>query len=353
MSNYRLTQSTTNLGCSCKLDPGVLSEIIESLPKTKHDSLIVGYDGRDDAAIIDIGADIYLVNTVDFFTPIVDDAFIYGEIAAANAISDVYAMGGKPVSAVSILGWPVDKIPIAEAGQVLAGGSATCNRAQIPLAGGHSIASAEPFFGLAVTGIVGKHNFKQNNTPQPGDWLFITKPIGTGLITKTKRLDPSFSEEFYQEAVSSMRKLNSFGALAANISGVNAITDITGFGLGGHLLEMTAKLPQHIAKIFVPNIPTLPGFLDIYSEKQPPGLANRNWKSFDNRVKVEDTLGFTLASDPQTNGGLLIALNPSSWENVLQAAAEAQIPQNCLQPIGIFAEKNISESVSFINQPWS
>ena len=350
MINVRLTQSTTNLGCSCKLDPGTLSEVLGSLAATKHSSLIVGPEGRDDAAIIDINADFYLVNTVDFFTPIVDDAFEYGEIAAANAISDIYAMGGRPVSAVSILGWPVDKLPVSVAGQVLAGGSATCVRAGIPLAGGHSINAAEPFFGLAVTGVVAKNLFKQNNTPQPNDWLFLTKPIGTGLITKAKRLNIAFPEESYQQTVSSMRQLNSFGAAVAEIAGVHAMTDITGFGLGGHLLEMMANVPNHIAKISVPSIPKLPSFAELYTQGQLPGLASKNWRSSNNQIKVDDQLGFSLACDPQTNGGLLIAFAPAYLPEIQKLTTSYHIPKDCLQPIGVISEKNIPEKIWLTNQ---
>ena len=259
-----LTAFSKGAGCGCKIAPKVLEEILAGNLSTPYDRhLLVGNDHHDDAAVYDLGNGTALISTTDFFTPIVDDAYEYGQIAAANAISDVYAMGGQPLLAVAILGWPVEKLSPSIAQRVVEGARSICQEAGISLAGGHSIDSQEPIFGLAVSGTVQTEHLKKNNGARVGDYLFLTKAIGVGILTtagKRKQLLP----EHQRVATDQMIQLNSIGSKLGGIAGITSMTDVTGFGLGGHLSEMangsntSMKLTWDQVKL-LDGVKTLPG----------------------------------------------------------------------------------------------
>jgi selenide, water dikinase len=323
-----LTQYSHGAGCGCKIAPSVLQEILKTnQPVPQFPSLLVGNASNDDAAVYDLGNGTLLISTADFFTPIVDDAFDFGRIASANAISDVYAMGGTPLMAIAILGWPVETLPASLAQQVLEGARTICKEANIPLAGGHSIDSKEPFFGLAVNGIVNKHQLKQNNTAKEGDVLLLTKPIGVGILTtaqKRKLLQP----EHDGIAVKWMTKLNKEGALLATYEAVHAMTDVTGFGLLGHLIEM-AEGSGLTAELTYGNIPFIEEAKIYLAQRIVPDATYRNWNSYSSKVAFESGVNvmeaFNLLPDPQTNGGLLIAVDGSAVESIRKEVPDAVV----------------------------
>ncbi len=307
----RLTQFSHGGGCGCKIAPGVLDEILKSNFVAPHyDKLIVGNSSKDDAAVYNMGNGQGLISTTDFFMPIVDDALDFGKIASANAISDVYAMGGKPLMAIAILGWPINKLPVELAQQVIEGARIICAEAGIPLAGGHSIDSPEPIFGLAVSGMVDLKNLKQNNTAKEGDLIYITKKIGVGILS-TACKKGILKEEHIGIAPKQMMQLNKLGEKVSHLKGVNAMTDVTGFALLGHLIEM-AEGSCLSAEITYSKVPLFEG-LDFYtSQKCMPGNTQKNWNSFESKVGgITEEQIFTLC-DPQTNGGLLITVDPDS-----------------------------------------
>ncbi|MEP6737286.1 MAG: selenide, water dikinase SelD [Chryseolinea sp.] len=306
----KLTHYSHGAGCGCKISPSVLEKMLHSdLPKTAFPSLLVGNESRDDAAVFDLGDGQCIVSTTDFFMPIVDDPKTFGAIASVNAISDVYAMGGEPIMAIAILGWPIDKIAPEVAKEVLEGSRAICQQAGIPLAGGHSIDCPEPVFGLAVTGKVKKQNLKQNNTSREGDLLYLTKSLGIGIVT-TAQKKGIVQQSHYDAAVKSMLTLNSIGAKVSAFDYVHAMTDVTGFGLLGHLTEV-CKGSNLSASINFDKIPRF-GFLEEYiSQKSIPGGTFRNWDSYGNNVSSITELQKAILADPQTSGGLLIALDPN------------------------------------------
>jgi selenide,water dikinase len=319
-SEIRLTQYSRGAGCGCKIAPAVLEEILKGqtiLPDDKN--LLVGNSSKDDAAVYDLGNGTALISTTDFFMPIVDDAFDFGRIAAANAISDVYAMGGKPLVAIAILGWPVDKLPNALAQQVIEGGRATCAASGIPLAGGHSIDSTEPIFGLAVTGILNTTNLKQNNTAKEGDVLFLTKPLGVGILATAQKRGV-LTPELLPVMINQMTTLNKIGEALGSIKGVNAMTDVTGFGLLGHLIEM-ADGSRLSAEINYGALQILPGAKDYLAQRIVPDATYRNWNSYSQQVKFEPGVdvmqAFNILPDPQTNGGLLISVAANSIDEVI------------------------------------
>ena len=277
MSEIKLTQYSHGAGCGCKISPAVLETMLHSdLPKIKFPSLLVGNESKDDAAVYDIGDGTCIISTTDFFMPIVDDPFTFGAIASVNAISDVYAMGGEPFMAIAILGWPINKISAEVAKEVLEGSRKVCAEAGIPLAGGHSIDCPEPVFGLAVTGKLKKEHLKQNNTAKEGSLLYLTKPLGVGIIT-TAQKKGIVSNEHLQMALSTMLTLNKLGADLGKLSYVNAMTDVTGFGLLGHLCEMCegSGLSAEIEFNKVPKFDFLGGYLQ---QKSVPGGTQRNWE---------------------------------------------------------------------------
>lgn len=314
-----LTQFSHGAGCGCKIAPKVLDEILKSsiaLPDSQN--LLVGNSSRDDAAVYDLGNGSALISTTDFFMPIVDDAFDFGRIAAANSISDIYAMGGKPLLAIAILGWPVEKLPVVLAQKVIDGGRTICAEAGIPLAGGHSIDSQEPIFGLAVSGIIPIENLKKNNTAQEGDLLFLTKPLGVGVLSTAQKRGLLKSEHL-PTMIEQMATLNKAGEDLGKISGLTAMTDVTGFGLLGHLIEM-AEGSGLSAEIYYNQLPIADGVKEYISQRIFPDATTRNWNAYSDKIKFEKGVNvmeaFTLLPDPQTNGGLLISVKEESVDEI-------------------------------------
>jgi selenide,water dikinase len=330
MEKIKLTQYSHGAGCGCKISPSVLEEILHSdLQKVGFSSLLVGNESKDDAAVFDFGDGTCIVSTTDFFMPIVDDPSTFGSIASVNAISDVYAMGGDPIMAIAILGWPINKIPAEVAKEVLEGSRKVCFEAGIPLAGGHSIDCPEPVFGLAVTGKLRKENLKRNDTAKAGSLLYLTKPLGIGIIT-TAQKKGIVKEEHLKAAVESMLRLNSLGKQFGRLSYVNAMTDVTGFGLLGHLSEVCEGSGLS-AEIEFNKIPRFE-FLDEYlKQKSTPGGTQRNWDSYGSKISSLTEEQKALLADPQTSGGLLVSVDEgcaSEFESVLA------IHGYSLQPFG-------------------
>jgi len=321
-TKIKLTQYSHGAGCGCKISPAVLASILQTEQQTPvFKNLLVGNQSKDDAAAFDLGNGQVLVSTTDFFMPIVDDPFDFGRIASVNAISDVYAMGAKPILAIAILGFPVDKIPTEVAQQILEGSREVCHQIGIPLAGGHSIDSPEPIFGLAVNGLVARDNLKQNNQAQPGDVLYLTKPLGIGILT-TAQKKGVVSVQDYANALESMLKVNDIGEMLGGIPAIHALTDVTGFGLLGHLLEM-CEGSQVAATINFDQIPLLPNLQHYIDLQCIPGGFHRNWKSYGHQVETPKQDAMVALADPQTSGGLLIAVEAgqAAWfEQTAQAA---------------------------------
>jgi selenide,water dikinase len=320
----KLTQFSKAAGCGCKIAPAVLEEILKTSSKGSFAELLVGNESKDDAAVYDIGNDQCIISTTDFFMPIVDDAFDFGRVASANAISDVYAMGGKPLMAIAILGWPVEKIPVELAQQVLEGSRAVCKAAGIPLAGGHSVDSAEPIFGLAVTGMVKKTHLKKNNTVKEGDLLYLTKPLGTGILsTALKR--GQLKEGDYTKLLDVMCSLNSAGELFGSLEYVHALTDVTGFGLVGHLLEMLegSKLS---ASLQLEHIPKINGVDQYTAQFIFPDNTTRNYNAYKEKVNGMNGTEFLLLCDPQTSGGLLVSVDSRKQDEFEQELKKLDLP---------------------------
>jgi selenide, water dikinase len=329
--SIRLTQYSHGAGCGCKIAPGVLNTMLSCMNRdTKYPDLVVGNDTKDDAAVVDLGDGTGIVSTTDFFMPIVDDPHTFGSIAAANAISDIYAMGGTPLMAIAILGWPIDKLAPEVAGDVLEGGRSICAEAGIPLAGGHSIDSPEPIFGLAVTGRVPLSNLKANASAHVGDVLFLTKPIGVGIITTAEKKG-LVSHEHIQAAIASMTALNKVGEKLSELPGVNAMTDVTGFGLMGHLLEM-CQGSGTAAQIDFEEVPTLDraALMDYHKQGCVPGGASRNFNSYGKYLDIPEGFTRDLLCDPQTSGGLLISVDNSSIEVVKDILRDHNLPVNIM-----------------------
>ena len=342
----KLTQFSRGAGCGCKIAPKVLDEILKTnITMPANSKLLVGNSSKDDAAVYDLGNGTALISTTDFFMPIVDDAFDFGRIASANAISDVYAMGGKPLLAVAILGWPVDKLPADLAQKVLDGSRKICEEAGIPLAGGHSIDSAEPIFGLAVSGLVDIKNLKKNNTAKPGNIIFITKPLGVGVLSTAQKRG-LIHEEHITVMINQMTQLNKIGEALGKLEGVTAMTDVTGFGLLGHLIEM-AEGSNCSAEINYSALPVADGVKAYLAQRIVPDATYRNWNSYSTKTAFEKGVNvmeaFNLLPDPQTNGGLLIAVDEHAVEAVQQLLKENGL-ENFAVPVGRFtalAEKTI------------
>jgi len=319
--DVKLTEYSHGAGCGCKISPQVLSTILQSkLDIAPDPKLLVGNSTRDDAAAYDMGNGQVVLSTTDFFMPICDDPFDFGRIAATNAISDIYAMGGQPLMAIAIFGWPINKLSAEVAQQVIDGGRQACADAGIMLAGGHSIDAPEPIFGLAVTGQVEKQKLKQNDTAREGDVLMLTKPLGVGILTtaqKHKKLLP----EHNGIAIETMCQMNKIGPVLAGIKGVNAITDVTGFGLAGHLIEMSEGADLY-AKIQFDKIPTLPHVHDYLSQGCVPGGSSRNFDSYGQHISPVPEHQRNLLCDPQTSGGLLISVAKEDVEVVYQTCRE-------------------------------
>jgi selenide,water dikinase len=318
-TEYRLTQYTTGGGCGCKIAPADLEEILGRVAAgSEFSALLVGRDKKDDAAVYALSDEYCVISTTDFFTPIVDNPFEFGRIAAANAISDVYAMGGKPLMALALLAWPLDKLPKELASQVVDGARSICEEAGIPLAGGHSINIPEILFGLAVTGLVGKSQLKTNAGAMPGDSLFLTKKIGVGMLSSAlKRGD--YSALQLTEVIQQMQTLNRLGESVANIKDVHAMTDVTGFGLAGHLVEM-CEASGTSACIELDKLPLLDAALmePLLESGKLPGNTMRNFNSYGHKCAEMDKRTLGILCDPQTNGGLLIAVAKEGIDEFLQ-----------------------------------
>lgn len=331
--NIKLTQYSHGAGCGCKISPAVLDVILHSpVSQTIDSRLLVGNNTRDDAAVLDLGNGTALISTTDFFMPIVDDPYDFGRIASANAISDVYAMGGKPVLAIAILGWPINKLSPEVAQKVLEGARAVCAEAGITLAGGHSIDCPEPVFGLAVNGIVDVNNLKKNSTATGECSLYLTKSLGVGILT-TAQKRAILKPEHSAIAPQSMARLNSIGELLGSKDYVKALTDVTGFGLLGHLSEMCegSNLQAVIEFDRVPRFDVLDEYLD---QNCIPGGTQRNWDSYGHKVTgnspATDRKTAVLA-DPQTSGGLLVAVEPSKCHEFEEFLRAHDIPEkNCI-----------------------
>ncbi|QDJ12547.1 selenide, water dikinase SelD [Mergibacter septicus] len=326
----RLTQYSHGAGCGCKISPQVLATILQTKQQTFLDpNLLVGNETKDDAAVYDLGNGIGIVSTTDFFMPIVDDPFQFGQIAATNAISDIYAMGGKPIMAIAILGFPINKLPAEVAQQIVEGGRYACQQAGISLAGGHSIDAPEPIFGLAVTGTVAIERVKQNNTATAGCQLFLTKPLGIGVLTTAEKKG-KLKVEHQGLAAQTMCKLNQIGAEFAQVKAVRAMTDVTGFGLAGHLLEMCEGANLR-AEVNFNNLVVLEGVRDYIDQGCVPGGTERNFASYGQQLGKMTAVEKAILCDPQTSGGLLIAVEAQA---ITEVEALAKYHQIELIPVG-------------------
>lgn len=333
----RLTQYSHGAGCGCKISPKVLDVILAgSGPQHLDPRLWVGNASRDDAAVYAIDGDGSegrgLVSTTDFFMPVVDDPFDFGRIAATNAISDIYAMGGDPLMAIAILGWPVNVLAPEIAREVVAGGRRACDDAGIPLAGGHSIDAPEPIFGLAVTGMVERAHLKRNDSAQPGCRLYLTKPLGIGVLT-TAGKQGKLRAEHATLATDWMCRLNRPGSRFGRLPAVQAMTDVTGFGLLGHLVEMADGSGVSV-RLDVAAVPVLPGVSGYIEAGCVPGGTGRNFDSYGHRIGAQgDELQASvraLLCDPQTSGGLLVAVDPAGEAEFLRVAAECGLELGCI-----------------------
>lgn len=322
----KLTQYSHGAGCGCKISPKILDEILHSsFSMPDNDRLLVGNHSKDDAAVYDLKNGSALISTTDFFMPIVDDPYNFGRIASANAISDVYAMGGNPILAIAILGWPINVLPPSVARMVIEGSKSICVEAGIPLAGGHSIDSPEPIFGLAVNGLVDIKNLKQNNTAKKGDVLLLTKKIGVGILTTAEKKN-ILKEEERTLASDQMMILNKIGSVVSKIGAVHAMTDVTGFGLLGHLIEM-AEGSGLSANVFFSKVPLISEtLLDYVQLGSVPGGTNRNWESYGHKVNFlqeDNALVYkNILADPQTSGGLLMAVSKEGLDEVVATLNE-------------------------------
>lgn len=339
--SVKLTEFSHGAGCGCKISPAVLDVILQSeLGIEADDKLLVGNHSRDDAAVYDMGNGIGVISTTDFFMPIVDDPFDFGRIAATNAISDIYAMGGMPMMAIAILGWPVNVLPPEVAQQVVEGGRRACSDAGIQLAGGHSIDSPEPIFGLAVTGSVALDRLKQNDTAESGCQLYLTKPLGIGILS-TAQKQKILSPEHAAIARDLMCQLNDFGQVVGSLPGVTALTDVTGFGLLGHLSEICEGSNLN-AVVNFDKVPVIPEARHYLERGAIPGGTQRNFESYGHKVGSLNELQRHILCDPQTSGGLLIAVKPGDEAGL---KAEAQSRGISLTAFGYLAERTVPELI--------
>ncbi|MEK8088379.1 selenide, water dikinase SelD [Thermithiobacillus plumbiphilus] len=319
MSQVRLTSLSHGGGCGCKLAPAVLAEIMASIPQAGiFPKLLVGTESSDDAAVYRLNEHQALVATTDFFMPIVDDPRDFGRIAATNALSDIYAMGGQPIMALALVGMPIDKLPVATIQGILSGGADVCRAAGIPIAGGHSIDSQEPIYGLAVMGLVHPERIRRNDQARAGDALILGKALGIGILStalKKGHLDAAG----YAQMIASTTQLNAIGAELSALESVHAMTDVTGFGLLGHLLEVCRGSGLG-ASIRSGELPILPAALELVQAGFSPGAAERNWASYGHDVTLPENLPDwqrRLMCDPQTSGGLLVTCDPADVPRVL------------------------------------
>jgi selenide,water dikinase len=319
LAEPRLTSLSHGGGCGCKIAPGVLSEILKgtvAMPIPKE--LLVGIETADDAAVYQLNDEQALIATTDFFMPIVDDPFDFGRIAATNAISDVYAMGGRPIMALALVGMPINVLSTQTIGRVLEGGASVCRAAGIPIAGGHTIDSVEAIYGLVALGLVHPKRVKRNADARPGDLLVLGKPLGVGVMSAALKKE-QLGAEGYAQMLATTTKLNTPGPDLAALPGVHALTDITGFGLAGHALEL-ARGAGCTVELDWPSVPLLTGVRDLASRGFITGASGRNWAGYGHDVALP--VGFAaedqaLLTDPQTSGGLLVSCDPGALDSVL------------------------------------
>jgi selenide,water dikinase len=325
----KLTSFSHGGGCGCKIAPGVLSEILKNssgFPVPKE--LLVGIETSDDAAVYQLNDEQALIATTDFFMPIVDDPYDFGRIAATNAISDVYAMGGTPIMALALVGMPIDKLPVEVIGMVIRGGESICAEAGIPIAGGHTIDSIEPIYGLVVLGLVHPSRIKRNAGAQAGDKLILGKPLGVGILSAALKKD-HLGDEGYKAMIANATKLNKPGMALSSLPSVHAMTDVTGFGLLGHLLEL-ARGSELTAKLEMSRIPMLPTVQQLVADGFVTGASGRNWASYGHDVTLSDAVTAQqqmLLTDPQTSGGLLVSCAPGAVDDVLALFAREGFDQ--------------------------
>jgi selenide,water dikinase len=333
----RLTEWSEGSGCGCKIAPAVLDQILSSSGSFSQSdpNLLVGNSGKDDAAVYQVSEDIAFINTVDFFTPIVDDPFDFGRIAAANAISDVYAMGGKPVFANAILSWPVEKLAPELAARVMEGAKSICKTAGIELAGGHSIAAKDPIFGLSVNGIVHPRKIKTNKGAKVGDIIYLTKPLGIGVLaTALKR--QKIQDKDYLNLLDTACRLNLIGEVIGNHEEVHAMTDVTGFGLLGHLIEM-CEAADISAVVEIHRLPLIEGIQEYINQFIFPDNTYRNWNAYSAKTKGVVGMDLVKLCDPQTSGGLMLAVDPEN-QTWFEDAMKQQ--NQVIWEIGKFKEKS-------------
>ncbi|VAW93568.1 Selenide,water dikinase [hydrothermal vent metagenome] len=330
MSKIKLTEYSHGAGCGCKIAPGVLAEILKTSSSPFHDPrLLVGNETRDDAAVYDLGNGTSVISTTDFFMPIVDDPFEFGQIAATNAISDIYAMGGTPLMAIAIFGWPIKKLSADVAAQVIEGGRQACKLAGIALAGGHSIDAPEPIFGLAVTGQVENKHIKRNSQATANCNLFLTKPLGIGILTTAEK-NKHLKDEHSRIAVETMLQLNETGTEFAKLPYVSAMTDVTGFGLMGHLVEICegSGLQAVIEYKAVPKLAEVEHYISLGCS---PGGAQRNFDSYGHKLSDMTDMQKKILCDPQTSGGLLVAVEKNNAADFIKLAKTYDLD---LKPLG-------------------
>jgi selenide, water dikinase len=318
--NGRLTSLTHGGGCGCKIAPGVLSDILKSSPiRQIPAALLAGSDNNEDAAVYQINENQAIVATTDFFMPIVDDPYQFGRIAATNAISDIYAMGAQPLFALALLGMPINILPLEVIQQITAGGESVCAEAGIMIAGGHSIDTVEPIYGLVAIGVVDPKRLKRNSSAKLGDSIILSKPLGVGILSAALKKE-QLSDSAYQEMIALTTKLNKPGVALSQLDSVHALTDVTGFGLAGHLLELCrgAKLS---AQIQWDSIPVVSEAVKLVKEGIFTGASSRNWLGYGHEISMAANFSEwqkNLLSDPQTSGGLLISCSPEATEQVLE-----------------------------------
>jgi len=315
----RLTSLSHGGGCGCKIAPGVLSELLAGMPGMQaYTNLLVGNESSDDAAVYRLNDEQALIATTDFFMPIVDDPYDFGRIAATNALSDVYAMGGSPIMALAIVGMPINVLPKSDIAAILEGGASVCSEAGIPVAGGHSIDSVEPIYGLAAMGLVHPSRVKRNAEARVGDVLILGKPLGVGVLSAALKKN-MLSQDGYRAMIHATTQLNRPGVALAALEGVHALTDVTGFGLLGHTLEI-ARGSGVVAHLRVADLPWLPGVQELAQQGIVTGASGRNWEAYGNGIELAsniDAAGRALLTDPQTSGGLLVSCSPETADQVL------------------------------------
>ncbi len=322
MESVKLTEYSHGAGCGCKISPMLLDEILQTTRENIiYPELLVGHANKDDAAAYDLGNGTSVLSTTDFFMPIVDDAFTFGQIAATNALSDIYAMGGKPLMAISIFGWPIDKLSAEVARAVIDGGRSICEAAGIPLAGGHSIDSPEPIFGLAVTGIVANKNIMQNSNAEEDCLIFITKPIGIGILS-TAQKQKKIEDDHLEPSIKAMITLNKIGADFAQLEGVVAMTDVTGFGLLGHLSEI-CEASKIGATIWFDKVPLLPNVEKYRLLGCIAGGSRKNFLSYGSKISEMTQQQKEILCDPQTSGGLLVMVKKNGVNAFLELSKKS------------------------------